>query len=195
NNAGRNVELGGGSMLLRVPKDSGGARMKTDAVTVGITGTTVILEAARSGRNKLVVLEGGTRLSLNKHPSESAYVRAGQMLDVPAGATKLPSPVDIDLDQIMKTSPLITDFPPLPSQGLISAATQRPRLQVYPGLPIYNPPGGVFTPGRPGKPGGTRPNPTRPGVGQPNASRPITTKPKPSPTPSQRRKPSKDQPN
>ena len=217
NNAGRNVELGGGSILLRVPKDSGGARMKTDAVTVGITGTTVILEAARSGRNKLVVLEGGARLSLNKHPSESAYVRAGQMLDVPAGATKLPSPVDIDLDQIMKTSPLITDFPPLPSQGLISAATQRPRLQVYPGLPIYNPPGGVFTPGRPpghvrregehnppgrgftpgrpGGPGGTRPNPTRPGIGQPNASRPITTKPKPSPTPSQPRKPSKDQPN
>ena len=117
NNAGRNVELGSGSILLRVPKHSGGARMRTDAVTVAITGTTVILEAARSGRNKLIVLEGGARLSLNRHPRESAYVRAGQMLDVPAGATKLPSPVDIDPDQIMKTSPLITDFPPLPSQG------------------------------------------------------------------------------
>ena len=107
--------------------------------------------------------------------------------------------------------------PPLPSQGLISAVTRRPSLHVYPGLPIYSPPGGVFTPGRPldrgrregehnppgrgftpgrpGRPGGTRPNPTRPGVGQPNASWPITAKPKPSPTPSQRRKPSKDQPN
>src|SRR6202049_4873599 len=51
-NTGRNVQLGGGSILLRVPKDSGGARMKTDAVTVAITGTTVILEAARAGRKK-----------------------------------------------------------------------------------------------------------------------------------------------
>src|ERR1700730_13052631 len=104
--AGRNIELGSGSVLLSVPKDSGGAHMTTDAVTVGITGTTLTLETARSGRNKLIVLEGGARLSLNKHPSESAYVRAGQMLDVPPGATKLPPPVDIHLDQFMEASPL-----------------------------------------------------------------------------------------
>src|SRR6267143_322037 len=223
NNAGRNVELGSGSILLRVPKDSGGARMRTDAVTVGITGTTVILEAARSGRNKLVLLEGGARLSLNKYPRESAYVRAGQMLDVPAGATKLPQPVDIDLNQIMKTSPLITDFPPLPRQGLISTATPTGGPRIYPGLPVgvgiapfgpgfgprgpgrrpghgqggqRQPPGsdsGSQTPG--GTVGGAAPNPNGPNVGQPNATRPIGGKPKPSPTPSQRRKPSKDQPN
>lgn len=88
--AGRNIELGSGSVLLSVPKDSGGAHMTTDAVTVGITGTTLTLETARSGRNKLIVLEGGARLSLNKHPGESAYVRAGQMLDVPQARPSFP---------------------------------------------------------------------------------------------------------
>jgi hypothetical protein len=222
NNAGRNIELGSGSVLLSVPKDSGGARMRTDAVTVGITGTTVTLEAARSGRNKLVVLEGGARLSLNKHPRESAYVRAGQMLDVPPGATKLPQPVDIDLDQIMKTSPLITDFPPLPRRGLISTATPTGGPRIYPRLPVgvgiapfgpgFGPRGPGRRPGRgqggqrqppgsasgsqtPGRTVGAAPNPNGPNAGQPNATRPIGGKPKPSPTPSARRKPSQGQPN
>jgi len=54
--------LSGGSVLLRVPKDSGGARLSTPAVSVAITGTTVTLEATRAGRNRLTVLEGGARL-------------------------------------------------------------------------------------------------------------------------------------
>jgi hypothetical protein len=222
--AGRNIELGSGSVLLSVPKDSGGAHMTTDAVTVGITGTTLTLETARSGRNKLIVLEGGARLSLNRHPSESAYVRAGQMLDVPPGATKLPPPVDIDLDQFMKTSPLITGFPPLPRQGLISAAPPTGGHRVYPGLPIsvggvpfvpgfgptghgrrpghdqrgqhFGPPGSASGSPTPGRTvGGTAPNPNRPNVGQPDATQPVRGKSKPSPTPSRPRKPSQDQPN
>ena len=40
----RNLELGGGAMLLRVPKDVGGAQINTAAVTAAITGTTVMLE-------------------------------------------------------------------------------------------------------------------------------------------------------
>src|SRR6266446_1174798 len=62
NKAGRSGELESGSILLRVPKNSGGADFKTRAVTVGITGTTVILESAPLGDAKLIVLEGGARL-------------------------------------------------------------------------------------------------------------------------------------
>jgi hypothetical protein len=222
--AGRNIELGSGSVLLSVPKDSGGAHMTTDAVTVGVTGTTLTLETARSGRNKLIVLEGGARLFLNKHPSESAYVRAGQMLDVPPGTTKLPPPVDIDLDQFMKTSPLITGFPPLPRQGLIAAAAPTGRPRVYPGLPVsvgvapfvpsfgpggpgrrpgrgqggqrFGPPGSASGSQTPGRTaGGTAPNRNRPNVGQPSATRTDRGKSKPSPTPSRSRKPSQGQPN
>jgi hypothetical protein len=121
NKAGHYAKLESGSLLLRVPKNSGGGNIKTTAVTVAVTGTTVILETARSGKSKLITLEGSGRLSLVNYPRESRQVRAGQMLDVPAGATTLPMPVDIDLDQVMKSHPLITDFKPLPSRDLIAA--------------------------------------------------------------------------
>ncbi len=124
--SGRHVELESGSMLLRVPKNSGGAQMTTPAVTVGVTGTTLILETARAGRNRLFVLEGGARLSLNKYPKQAVYVRGGQMEDVPPGATRLPRPVNVNLRDLMNKHPLITDFPPLPSQGLIYATMQNP---------------------------------------------------------------------
>src|ERR1700716_2933799 len=82
NKAGRNVQLESGSILLRVPKDSGGGSIKTSAVTVAVTGTTVILESTRAGRNKLIVLEGSARLSLVKYPKQFQNVRAAQMVDV-----------------------------------------------------------------------------------------------------------------
>ena len=58
NNAGRSVQLDGGSILVRVPKDSGGGNVRTKAVSVAITGTTLILETSRAGRNRLIMLEG-----------------------------------------------------------------------------------------------------------------------------------------
>ncbi len=47
NKAGRNAQVDSGSILLRVPKESGGGRIRTNAVTVAVTGTTVIVESAR----------------------------------------------------------------------------------------------------------------------------------------------------
>jgi hypothetical protein len=143
NRAGRNVRLSNGSMLLRVPKDSGGAEMSTNAVTVGITGTTVILET-RSGRNKLIVLEGGARLSLNKHKAESVYVQGGQMEDVPAGASRLPPPVNINLSDLLRRHPLITDFAILPSHDLITATASNPPGSAQP--PVGPGPGSVQPP-------------------------------------------------
>ncbi len=134
NHAGRSVDLGGGSVLLRVPKDSGGASVRAPAVSVAVTGTIFILEAQRSGRSKLIVLEGGARLALRKYPKQTRNVRAGQMLDVPAGATTLSEPVNIDANQVMKTHPLIVGFPPLPSQGVITAG--KPNEPVYQGQQV-----------------------------------------------------------
>jgi hypothetical protein len=165
NKAGRVVELDSGSMLLRVPKDSGGAQMQTRAVTVGITGTTVILETTPAGRNKLYVLEGGAKLSLRRYPRESVNVRGGQMEDVPAGATKLPPPVNVDLNDIMQHHPLITDFGPLPSENLIYATAQNPPATSQPtggGGPGFIPPiiGNILGPGPiGGGPIGTGPQP------------------------------------
>lgn len=125
NKAGRNAQVDSGSILLRVPKDSGGGRIRTNAVTVAVTGTTVIMES-RGGRNKLIVLEGGARLSLVKYPKQFQNLRAAQMVDVPPGATTVPLPVNVDLNDLMRKHPLITGFPPLPSRDLIAAAAQQP---------------------------------------------------------------------
>lgn len=125
NKAGRNAQVDNGSILLRVPKDSGGGRIRTSAVTVAVTGTTVIMES-RGGRNKLIVLEGGARISLVKYPKQFQNLQAAQMVDVPPGATTVPLPVNVDLNDLMRKHPLITGFPPLPSRDLIVAAAQQP---------------------------------------------------------------------
>jgi hypothetical protein len=121
NKAGRSVRLDSGAILLYARKNSGGAKISTKAVSVGITGTTVIFEAKPDSYDRLIVLEGDARFSLNNFPDEATDVRAGQLLHVTAGANKLPKPRRVDLRRIMKTHPLIKNFPPLPSLDLILA--------------------------------------------------------------------------
>src|SRR5204862_6822816 len=123
--AGRQVQLNSGSTLLRVPKDSGGATILTPTVTAGITGTTLIFESIRGGGARLTVLEGSARLTLVKHRDQTRSVTAGQALEIPSGATRIPEPKQIDLDRLMKTSPLIVGFRPLPSQNLINNAIRQ----------------------------------------------------------------------
>lgn len=135
--AGRTAKVDSGSILLRVPKDSGGGTIKNNTVTVAVTGTTVIFEANR-GR-KLITLEGSARVSLTAKPREFRNVLAGQMIDVPPGETTLPMPVNIDLNDVMRNHPLITGFKPLPSQPLIMAAAQQPAPAPTP-PPSYNGP-------------------------------------------------------
>lgn len=123
--SGRLVELEGGSTLLRVPKSSGGATVITSAVTAGSTGTTFIFESTQNAGVRLIVLEGSAVLTLVKHPGQSRGAIAGQALEVPPGATRIPEPKEVDLDRLMKTSPLIVGFRPLPSQNLINNAIRQ----------------------------------------------------------------------
>jgi hypothetical protein len=157
NKAGHEVQLGSGSILFRVPKNSGGGSIRTNAVTVGITGTTVIFECSRLDDGKLTVLEGDANFTLVKYPGQSKNVRAGQMLEVKAGATTLSTPVEVDLSEVMKKSPLITDFPPLPSQDLIIAAIRDQQASSSHGSSASH--GGSVT-GPPVYQGGTVPNQT-----------------------------------
>lgn len=194
---GHRVNLQGGSVLLRVPKNSGGGSVRTTAISVAVTGTTLIVEGNRSGRSKLTVLEGSARLSLVKYPRESRDVGAGQELEVPAGARTLGMPRDINLNQVMKSHPLITGFRPLPSRELILAEARNPRgpgpqdEPVYQGRPVDDdPPGGpsisiglggfpgTRNPGRrPGRQTGQRGDNPRPPSNQQQPP------PKPKPTP------------
>ena len=134
--SGRNVNVESGAILLRVPEYSGGARIRSSALTVGITGTTVMFEYRPRTYTKLIVLEGSSEAWLTKHPANKVRVRGGQMLVVKAGATRLSEPVDIDLDRLLRTAVLITGFPPLPSLNLIrNVASDQKRS----GGPLINP--------------------------------------------------------
>ena len=90
----RALDLESGAILLQVPKDAGGATIRSAPVTAAITGTTVMMEYSpgNPGTVKLIVLEGTVRLSLAGRLGESVLVGAGQMISVAANVRSLPNP-------------------------------------------------------------------------------------------------------
>ncbi len=116
----RNLELTDGAMLLRVPKNAGGAKINTAAVTAAITGTTIMLEFHKNSYIKFIVLEGTGRIFIPNRVGESVLVHAGQMLITKPNAKNLPSPVDVDIRKLMKTSRLIRGFGKMGSEDLIA---------------------------------------------------------------------------
>ncbi len=116
----RNLELTDGAILLRVPKNAGGAKINTAAVTAAITGTTVMLEFHKNSYVKFIILEGTGRIFLPGHVGESVLLHAGQMLIAKPNAKSLPNPVDVDIRQIRKTSRLIRGFGKMGSEDLIA---------------------------------------------------------------------------
>ena len=133
---GRNLNVESGAILLRVPKGSGGAHIRSSALTVGITGTTVMFELRPRNFSKLIVLEGSGQAWLTKHPGKKITVHAGQMLVVKPDATHLPEPVDIDESLVLRTAILITGFPPLPSLDLMRRVAENQKKS---GGPLLNP--------------------------------------------------------
>jgi mannose-6-phosphate isomerase-like protein (cupin superfamily) len=201
--SGRSVHLDSGTILLYAKKNSGGAEIFTKAVTVGVSGTSLIFQSRPDSYDHLTVLEGEARFSLINFPDQSTEVRAGEFLHVKAGMKKLPAPGRANLRRLMRTHPLITNFPPLPSLDLIQGVMQdqnpsapRPRAiasrgpQSGPSPPYVRPP----TPPspRPGYPGVSptatySPKPTpKPIVG---STPTATIKPTPAPTPKPTPKP------
>ena len=128
----RDMTLEKGSMLLQVPKGLGGAKIHTAAVTAAITGTTIMMEYIPGSYIKVLVLEGSLRLSRNGTFGDSLLLRPGKMVIMRPDAKKIPDPIDVDLEQIVKTSTLV-NFPdegPLPSMPLMQAAIDEQKKQL-----------------------------------------------------------------
>src|ERR1700687_4701166 len=129
----RDMRLEKGSMLLQVPKGLGGAQIHTAAVTAAITGTTIMMEYIPGRYIKVLVLEGSLRLSRNGRFGDSVLLRPGKMVIMRPDAKKIPDPIDVDLEKIVKTSTLV-NFPdqkaPLPSMPLIQAAIDQQQKQL-----------------------------------------------------------------
>src|SRR3984893_2896199 len=134
NEGARNLDLGGGAMLLSVPKGAPSATVRTAAVTAAISGGTALLEYHKHTYCKFISLEGTMRLYLKSRLGESILLYPGQMLIFPPGARELPDPVDVDLDLLMKTCLFITEFRPLDNRPLITEATYHQQDQKADGL-------------------------------------------------------------
>jgi mannose-6-phosphate isomerase-like protein (cupin superfamily) len=123
NEGTRTIALSSGAILLRVPKDSGGAKVQTAAVTAAITGTTVMVEYHPKSYAKYLVLEGTMRIYLKGVLGESVLMTAGQMMILNPNATRLSEVVDFDVERLWKTSLLTQGFSrPLGSEPLVADA-------------------------------------------------------------------------
>ncbi|NNM28027.1 MAG: hypothetical protein HKO57_00775, partial [Akkermansiaceae bacterium] len=101
----RDLQLEQGTLLLQVPRNAGGARIRTATVTASITGTTILMEFFAGKWVKIIVLEGRLEAFLNT-VGRRVTILAGQMLVMRANDRRVPQPVDIDLKRNVETSPL-----------------------------------------------------------------------------------------
>jgi len=106
----RELALSKGVMLLQVPKGAGGATIQTSAITAGITGTTILLEASRRF-TKFIVLEAkhDCFLMANGDPlHRKIFIKPGQEVVVRNTDRRIPAPFNIDVATLVGTSRLIT---------------------------------------------------------------------------------------
>jgi hypothetical protein len=121
-------DLANGSILVYLPKSSGGGRINTAVATAAGSSFTAMAEYRPKSWIKFIVLEGRGIVSLKHHPVETRALHAGQMITVRPGAIKLPEPQDVDLSELIKTSLLVTQFPPLPNLNLISSEANNQQI-------------------------------------------------------------------
>jgi len=82
----------------------GAARIETAVATAAGSSFTAMAEYRPKSWIKFIIVEGHATISLKHHPGETRALRAGQMIMVRPGATKLPEPQDVDLSELIKTS-------------------------------------------------------------------------------------------
>ena len=128
----RSVNLEQGVILLQVPKQLGGAKVRTAAVTAAVTGTSVMFEYRPDGFIKIIVLEGEVDVFMNDRPSVMITLRPGDMLIMKPDAREFPVPVQVDLDELRKTSKLLDpdEFgPPINQVHLNDAQSDQDKLK------------------------------------------------------------------
>ncbi len=142
NDGNRDLELGSGAVLLHVPKNLGGAVIKTAAVTAAVTGTTLVVEIFNfpgklgpvpvsdlpaDARYKVSVLEGEVKVCRTDRPKECVILKGGQALlgtpnDFPG------SGFPFDVASWFSTNILVTGFPPLNDTFLAAIGVDQSNL-------------------------------------------------------------------
>jgi hypothetical protein len=119
----RELNLGEGAVLIQAPKRASGATIHATSIAAAITATTVMIEY-HPGVCKFLVLEGTGRLYRPSHLGDSVLVHAGQMV-IGNPNVAVSDPVDFDIARFVQTSRFIVGLPPLRSEKLIAAESQK----------------------------------------------------------------------
>lgn len=101
----RDMTIEQGSFLLQVPKNAGGATIRTATVTAAITGTTTMQEFSPNRWFKFITLEGTATLKL-VNGKATKKVPPGHMLVMHPNAKNFPEPVVINIQKLVRTSAL-----------------------------------------------------------------------------------------
>ena len=116
------LELTRGTLLIDFP---GGAKSRVDAGAVStLVGHATAVLGYHPTVFKFLALEGTARLYRPGKLGDSVLVHPGEMI---FGTTTAPltDPVNFDIGRFVNTCPLIQGFSPLPSERLITAASER----------------------------------------------------------------------
>ena len=138
----RMMDLRDGAILFQVPKGSGGATIRTTAVTAAITGTTGIGEFHPAGTaagphpfSKWLCLEGTFHLILPN--GQKVELGPGKM--VTTDGKNFSKVLSFDIGQVMKTSLLVNGYDnPLPSLPLIQIEQEKQLALITNRTPITN---------------------------------------------------------
>jgi len=123
----RDLAIDKGSFLLQVPKNAGGAKIRTATVTAAITGTTTMIESSPGKWFKFIVIEGEAKLINQK--GDEVVVFPGEMIVMEPNAKNFPRKIKINLKKLVATSKLMDEgtFGPLnqPAIALINEAISK----------------------------------------------------------------------
>ena len=101
----REITLDGGTLLFSSPKGAGGGKVQAGAITAAVTGTDFLISNINK-RVKVICLSGKVLVYFTANPKEGRGLKPGQMVDVAAGATKIPAATTINLTTLLATSML-----------------------------------------------------------------------------------------
>ncbi len=102
-----NIKLGRGALLIQNPQGVAGKIITTEKVSFDAKDNIALVEYSPGSYTKFIALAGTARASINTRFGEWIPVDTGKMLILPPGSTRLPDPVDVDLNRLVRTSTLI----------------------------------------------------------------------------------------
>ncbi len=122
NATGRTVQLGSGAVLVEAPPSAAAIHVNTAAFSAAVSGGTGMIEFHLGGVSKILILEGQGEIAPNG--GVVFILPAGEMVTMtPDG--KFSAPQKVDIQKIMSTSHLITEFGTLPNADLIYQVIQQ----------------------------------------------------------------------